>query len=46
MTYLIEGARERGLPPSWIEDLERHASGAAPAASGAGSGGLKLGLKR
>jgi gamma-glutamylcyclotransferase len=46
MTYLLEGARERGLPRGWIEDLERHASGAAPAPSAPGSAGLKLGLKR
>jgi cation transport regulator ChaC len=46
MTYLLEGARERGLPRSWIEELERHQSGAAPASAAPGSGGLKLGLKR
>jgi hypothetical protein len=44
MTYLLEGARERGLPRSWMEELERHQSGAAPPAPG--SSGLKLGLKR
>ena len=44
MSYLLEGARERGLPRSWIEELERHASRATP---GTVSGGaLKLGLKR
>jgi cation transport regulator ChaC len=46
MTYLLEGARERALPRSWIEELERHQSGAAPAPPPPGSGGLKLGLKR
>jgi cation transport regulator ChaC len=46
MTYLIEGARERGLPPSFIDELERYASGAAPAPPAPDSGGIKLGLKR
>jgi cation transport regulator ChaC len=46
MTYLLEGARERRLSGSWIEELERHASAAAPAQPAPGSGGLKLGLKR
>jgi gamma-glutamylcyclotransferase len=46
MTYLLEGARERGLPQSWVQFLERHAAAAAPAQPPPGSGGLKLGLKR
>jgi len=45
MTYLLEGARERGLPQSWIDELRRHAAAAAPA-SPVGSTGLKIGLKR
>jgi len=45
MGYLIEGARERGLPQIWIEELSRHAASAAPAQAPAGSA-LKLGLKR
>jgi gamma-glutamylcyclotransferase len=28
--FLVEGARERGLPEEWIALLERHAQGAAP----------------
>ena len=39
---LVEGARERGLPRAWIEELSRHAATApAPPALG-----LKLGFKR
>jgi gamma-glutamylcyclotransferase len=44
MTYLIEGAEERGLPRIWIDELRRHRAAAAPAP--AGSTGLKIGLKR
>jgi len=44
MSYLIEGARERGLPQSWVEELSRHAASAAPPSMP--SSGLKLGLKR
>jgi len=46
MNYLIEGARERGLPQTWIEELERQAAAAAPEKPPGGSAGLKLGLKR
>ena len=46
MTYLVEGARERGLPQSWIDELSRHAAGAAPAEQPPGASSLKLGLKR
>jgi cation transport regulator ChaC len=45
MTYLLEGARERGLPENWIDELQRHAATAAPATP-AVSTGLKIGLKR
>ena len=43
MSYLIEGARERGLPQVWIEELHRHASAATTPVAPAG---LKLGFKR
>jgi len=46
MGYLIEGARERGLPRAWIDELERQAATAGPAQQAAGPAGLKLGLKR
>jgi gamma-glutamylcyclotransferase len=45
MTYLLEGAEERGLPQIWIDELRRHAKAAAPATAGAATG-LKIGLKR
>jgi gamma-glutamylcyclotransferase len=46
MTYLLEGAQERGLPQSWIDELRRHAATSAPPASPPGGGRLKIGLKR
>ena len=45
MAYLLEGAQERGLPRSWIDELRRHAAAAAPAMPVAPTG-LKIGLKR
>lgn len=30
MGYLVEGAQERGLPESWIEELKKHAAAATP----------------
>lgn len=30
MGYLVEGAQERGLPESWIEELKKHAATASP----------------
>jgi cation transport regulator ChaC len=45
MSYLVEGARERGLPQTWVEELSRHSAAAAPGQPAAGAG-LKLGLKR
>ncbi|GAC1342558.1 MAG: hypothetical protein NVSMB23_15410 [Myxococcales bacterium] len=37
LAYLVEGAKERGLPPAWVAELQRHAgqgpaAGATPAA--------------
>jgi hypothetical protein len=46
MAYLVEGARERGLPQSWIDELERHRAGAAPAQPAPGPVGLKVEQKR
>jgi gamma-glutamylcyclotransferase len=45
MTYLLEGALERGLPQTWIDELRGHARAAVEAAP-ARSTGLKIGLKR
>ncbi len=44
--YLIEGAQERGLPQSWIEELQRHAQSAAPVAPQPGPVALKIEQKR
>ncbi|MFL5458325.1 MAG: gamma-glutamylcyclotransferase [Myxococcales bacterium] len=45
MTYLLEGAQERGLPQTWIDELRRHAAAAAPTTPAA-STTLKIGFKR
>src|SRR6184192_2212289 len=45
MTYLLEGARERGLPQSWIEELGHHAAATAPARSAPEPAVRKLGFK-
>ena len=42
LTYLIEGAQERGLPESWVAELRRHAQSAAPASPPPGPVGLKV----
>lgn len=42
LEYLIEGAQERGLPESWIEELRRHAASATPARPPPGPVGLKI----
>ena len=42
LTYLVEGAQERGLPESWVAELRRHASSAAPASPPPGPVGLKV----
>jgi hypothetical protein len=44
MTYLLEGALERGLPQIWIDELRRHAATAAPATP-AVSTALKIGFR-
>lgn len=31
MGYLVEGAKERGLPAEWVAQLEKHAQNATPA---------------
>ena len=46
MTYLIEGAQERGLPQTWIDELKRHAASASPAQPAPGPVGLKVDVKR
>jgi cation transport regulator ChaC len=43
---LIEGARERGLPESWLAELERHQAGAAPVQAPPGPVGLRLNVKK
>ncbi len=40
--YLVEGAKERGLPASWVEELEQHAKAAAPTQPAPGLSPLKL----
>jgi cation transport regulator ChaC len=45
MAYLLEGAQERALPESWIDELKRHASGSAAAQPPPGAFGLKIGRK-
>jgi cation transport regulator ChaC len=44
MTYLLEGAQERGLPQTWIDELRRHAAAAAPATPASTT--LTIGFKR
>src|SRR5438552_11767871 len=44
MTYLVEGAQERGLPQSWIDELKKQS--AAPAKPPPGPGGLKVEQKQ
>jgi len=46
MTYLIEGAQERGLPQTWIDELRQHAASASPAQPAPGPVGLKVDVKR
>jgi cation transport regulator ChaC len=46
MAYLVEGARERGLPQGWIDELERHRATAAPAQPAPGPVGLRVEQKR
>ncbi len=44
LAYLIEGAQERGLPESWVEELKKQS--AAPAQPAPGPVGLKIEQKR
>jgi cation transport regulator ChaC len=44
LTYLIEGAQERGLPQAWIDQLKKQS--AAPAQPAPGPVGLKIEQKR
>jgi cation transport regulator ChaC len=46
LTYLIEGAQERGLPESWISELQMHAETAGPSQPKPGPVGLKIEQKR
>ena len=46
LEYLIEGAQERGLPESWVEELRKHAQAAAPSQPKPGPVGLKIEQKR
>jgi cation transport regulator ChaC len=46
LAYLIEGAKERGLPESWIEALEKHAKTATPSQPKPGPVALKIEQKR
>ncbi len=44
LTYLVEGAQERGLPQSWIDELKKQS--ASPAQAPPGPVGLKVEQKR
>jgi len=46
LTYLVEGAQERGLPQSWVDELKKHAERADPAQPRPGPVGLKIEQKR
>ena len=46
LQYLVEGAQERGLPQTWIDELKRHAAAAAPSAPPPGPVGLNVNFKR
>src|SRR5258706_2988054 len=46
LAYLIEGAQERGLPQSWIEELRKHAESAGPVQPKPGPVSLKIEQKR
>jgi gamma-glutamylcyclotransferase len=46
LTYLIEGAQERGLPPEWIDELRKHAESASPVQPKPGPVSLKIEQKR
>jgi gamma-glutamylcyclotransferase len=44
--YLLEGAAERGLPESWVEELKRHQAVASPSAPVPGRVALNVDIKR
>ena len=44
--YLIEGAQERGLPESWVDELKAHEKNAAPVAPAPGRVPLQVEVKR
>ena len=46
LTYLIEGAQERGLPETWVAELRKHAESATPVQPKPGPVGLKIEQKR
>src|SRR5438552_842841 len=46
MQYLVEGARERGLPEAWVAELEKHAASATSVQPPPGRVGLKVEPKR
>jgi cation transport regulator ChaC len=46
LMYLVEGAQERGLPQSWVDELKKHAESADPARPPPGPVGLKIEQKR
>jgi cation transport regulator ChaC len=46
LATLIEGARERGLPESWVAELERHQAAASPVQAPPGRIGLQLNVKK
>jgi cation transport regulator ChaC len=46
LAYLIEGAQERSLPQSWVDELKMHAESADPAQPPPGPVGLKIEQKR
>ena len=46
LAYLIEGARERGLPESWVAALQKHAESATPVQPKPGPVSLKIEQKR
>jgi hypothetical protein len=44
--YLVEGARERGLPEAWAQELERHREAAAPTVAAPGPSPLRVDVKK
>src|SRR5918911_3906258 len=46
LQYLVEGAQERGLPQTWIDELKRHAAAAAAPATSLRPVGLGFQPKR